>query len=64
LQLIYSIVAGVVNIPLSIILAKYTSLGVTGVIAATLTLQVLATLWIPYQYYLIINGKGKGIWLK
>ncbi len=62
LQLYVALGAAVANIPLSIVLAKFTSLGVAGVIAATLATQVIA-LWLAYyQYKVIMTGGARGIW--
>lgn len=48
-QIVHSVVGAVLNIPLSIYLAKYMQLGPAGVILATLFTQVFAIFWLPWQ---------------
>jgi O-antigen/teichoic acid export membrane protein len=62
LQLYLSSFAGILNIPLSIMLAKTLNLGVTGVIIATSVCMLFGTFLIPIQYYKILNQKDEGIW--
>lgn len=64
LQMIYGIIGAIANIPLSIFLAKYLSMGVVGVIVATIIYQLLGVLLIITQYRKIISGKLYGIWGK
>ena len=64
LQFYYSIFAAVINIPLSIFLAKEMKMGITGVITATIICIGFASIWAPVQYKKIITGKAKGIWNK
>ena len=64
LSLYYAIFVGIINIPLSIFLAKYTSMGITGVIAATIICLLFGSVFAPIQCYKIINKKDKGIWGK
>jgi O-antigen/teichoic acid export membrane protein len=64
IQLYYSIGVAVLNIPLSIFLAKYADLGITGVIIATNICLIFASLWAPVQYHKIINNRASGIWNK
>jgi len=64
LQMIIGSIAAVVNIPLSILLAKYFEWGVSGVIGATITTQVLAFTFYQIQYRKIINNNLTGIWAK
>ncbi|MGB5944036.1 MAG: MATE family efflux transporter [Leeuwenhoekiella sp.] len=64
LQLIITVVSMVINIPLSILLAKTFNMGLSGVILATCFSLVLGTILWPLQYHKIINGKAKGIWGK
>jgi O-antigen/teichoic acid export membrane protein len=47
-----------------LILSKYlsSSLGPSGIVIAALMCNVYGILLAPYQYYLIINKKAKGIW--
>ncbi len=62
LQFYYSVFAAIINIPLSIYLAKGMKLGITGVITATIICIGFASIWAPIQYKKIITGKAKGIW--
>ena len=64
ISLYYSIFIGIINIPLSIILAKNFGIGISGVIAATLLCMIIGSVWAPIQYYKIINKKDFGIWSK
>ncbi len=59
----YSFAAGaLINIPLSIFLVKYTSLGVEGVIIATILCIFPNVILAPMQYLKLIDKKAKGIW--
>lgn len=62
LQVIFSIVAGIVNIPLSVLLAKFTFLGSSGVILATTLCLSYGPLVSYYQYQKILNNTATGIW--
>lgn len=62
LQLIISLFAGLMNIPLSILFAKYFNLGISGVILATIVCLSYGPLLAKIQYKKIINGKAVGIW--
>lgn len=64
LQFYFSIFAAVINIPLSIYLAKGLNMGITGVITATIICIGFASVWAPIQYKKIITGTAKGIWNK
>ncbi len=62
IQLIIAIFAGVINIPVSVYLARDLSLGIAGVMLGT-CLSLLPDIFItPIQYFKIIQGKAKGIW--
>lgn len=64
LQMFIGISAAIINIPLSILLAKYFNMGVVGVISATIFTQLAGFFFIITQYRNIINGKLYGIWGK
>lgn len=50
-----------VNIPLSIVLVRYTAFEIEGVIVATI-ISILPMLFLmPLQYYKLINQKGNGV---
>ncbi len=61
-QYYFSILIGILNIPLSIFLIKYTHLGPSGVIFATSACLFGGSIWAPIQYYKLINNKASGIW--
>jgi len=62
---LYSLLAtAIVNIPLSIFLAKNINLGVTGVILATIICLIPHVILSPLQYLKIINHRAYGIWNK
>ncbi len=63
-QLYYSIFTALLNIPLSIYLAKYVGLGITGVMVSTIICLIFFSIWAPIQYHKIINNKAAGIWNK
>jgi len=64
LSLYHSFAMIIINIPLSIFLAKYLNLGSTGVIIGT-CLCVLPQVFLhPIQYKKIINNRARGIWGK
>jgi len=54
----------VVNIPLCILFAKYTNLGITGIILASSISLLPDIILLPIQYLKIVNNKAKGIWNK
>ena len=62
LQLYTSILMMVINIPLSILLAKNMGLGVSGVILATSISLLFTAVLRPVQYFKIINNRAVGIW--
>ena len=64
LQLYSSIVVGIINIPLSIILAKYCGLGITGVVLSACACFIVSSFWAPVQYFKIVNKTATGIWAK
>lgn len=63
-QLITAIISMIINIPLSIFLAKTLNVGVSGVMFATCICLGYSIVLRPLQYYKIINNKAKGIWNK
>jgi len=64
LQLHYSIIAALLNIPLSIYFAKTLKLGSPGVILATCVCLLFGSFFGPLQYAKIINNRAEGIWAK
>ncbi|HQF41474.1 MAG TPA: oligosaccharide flippase family protein [Ignavibacteriaceae bacterium] len=64
ISLYYSIFIALLNIPLSVLLAKYLGLGISGVILATNFCLIIGSVWAPIQYHKIINNKASGIWNK
>jgi O-antigen/teichoic acid export membrane protein len=62
LQLYFSILGAIVNIPMAIFFGRH--LGIYGVILGTCILGLINALWYPIQYIKIIKGTSKGIWNK
>ncbi len=61
----YSFAIGaILNIPLSVVLVKYTNLGVEGVIIATVICILPNLILFPLQYIKLINNTATGIWNK
>ncbi len=60
LQLYFSILGSLINIPLALFLGR--QIGVSGVVLSTCLLGLLNAIWSPIQYFKIIRGKAKGIW--
>ena len=61
-QLLNCVLVGVINIPLSLYLAKNTALGAAGVIFSTCICLLVCSVWAPIQYYKLINNKATGLW--
>jgi O-antigen/teichoic acid export membrane protein len=64
LQMVTATMTIILNIPLSIYLAKSLSLGVTGVILATCICSSFGAILMPMQYRKIITNTAEGIWNK
>ena len=62
IQLYYSVFVALINIPLSIFLAKTAGMGIAGVIVATDICLIIASAWAPLQYKKLITSTAKGIW--
>lgn len=62
LNLIFSLISAIINIPLSILFAKHLNIGPAGVILATCFCLLYALPFLPIQYNKIINNNAKGIW--
>lgn len=62
LALYYSIFTAFLNIPLSVFLAKNLDLGITGIMISTNICLIIGSIWVPIQYYKIVNNKATGIW--
>ena len=62
IQLYYCIGAMIINIPLSVFLAKNLGFGIAGVIFATTLCQLVSAILLPIQYHKIISKQAKGIW--
>lgn len=63
-QLLGYVLITIINIPLSIFLAKYYSLGASGVILASSICLLILSIIIPIQYKKIMSHKISGIWNK
>ncbi len=59
-----SIFTAIINIPLCILLAKYTSWGVSAIIAASCISLIPDVILMPIQYFKIVNNKATGVWNK
>ncbi|SEA26071.1 Membrane protein involved in the export of O-antigen and teichoic acid [Flavobacterium gillisiae] len=64
LQMYSILITSVINIPLSILLAKNLSFGVVGVILSTIICLVPHIILCPIQYWKIVNNHANGIWNK
>ena len=64
IQFYYSLFIAVLNIPLSVFLARNMGMGIVGVIFATDICLITASIWSPIQYKKIITNKASGIWAK
>lgn len=64
LQIWIAVFAGLANIPLSIVLVKYTSLGSGAIMLATCICLLPDVIFAPLQFKRIINGTAHGIWNK
>ncbi len=62
MQLYMSVFTSIINIPLSVFLARNMEMGINGVILATIICLLFGTILHPIQYYKIVRGKAKGIW--
>jgi O-antigen/teichoic acid export membrane protein len=62
MQTICSIIAGLINIPLSIFIIQHTSLGSAGVMLATIICLSYGPVVSVIQYKKLINGTAKGVW--
>ena len=59
-----TIVTAIINIPLCYFFAGYLNWGLSGIIIASSVSLIPDLIFIPIQYYKIINNKAKGIWNK
>lgn len=64
LQLYTAVVVALINIPLSIFLAKNMGLGAAGVILGSCLSYLPGAVLGPIQYLKLVNGKATGIWGK
>ena len=64
LQMYLALIAALVNIPLSIMFAKYLDMGPPGVIFATVLCTLPNIILGPLQYLKIVNKADSGIWGK
>ena len=64
LSLYSAIIEVLLFIPLSLFFAKNLKLGITGIVIASTLSPLIGSIWMPIQYYKIINNNAKGIWSK
>ncbi len=62
IQFYYSILLGLITIPLTLYLGR--KIGLEGVILSTCIILFINSLFAPVQYLKIITGSANGIWLK
>lgn len=60
LQFYLNLLAALIHIPLSIVLAKYW--GINGVVFSMCIVVSFNAIWMPMQCNAILSGKAKGIW--
>jgi len=60
IQLINTVTAAILFIPLAIWLGRF--MGMTGIIAALCLVNLSGAVLNPIQYYRVISGKARGIW--
>lgn len=64
LHLYISVLIIVINIPLSIFLAKNIGLGLPGVMLGSCFCLAIKSIVLPMQYHKLINSKARGVWNK
>lgn len=62
LQTFVYVFGAVINIPVSVFLAKYMNMGLAGVILGTCFSLLPSAILMPLQYLKIVNQKEKGLW--
>ncbi len=62
MELVVSIIAGIVNIPLAIVFSKYMHMGIPGIILAPCICLLPGCIVWPMQVKKILSGKATGIW--
>lgn len=64
IQFYFSIITAILNIPLTILFAKYLNMGLPGIVLATWLCSIFGSLVAPFQYNMLMKGTAKGIWNK
>ncbi len=64
LQMYYAVIGMIINIPISIIFAKYMDMGSAGVILGTCISILFGSILGPIQYIKLIQNRAYGIWNK
>ena len=59
-----TIFIAIINIPLCFLFVGYFNWGLSGVIIASSVSLLPDVIFLPIQYYKIVNHKAKGIWNK
>ncbi len=62
LQIIFAIVAGVMNIPLAYVLVKSFHLGSVGIVLSTVICILPGVVLTPIQYFKLVNQTATGVW--
>ncbi len=64
LSLISAVIEAIIYIPAALLFSKYMGLGVGGVVLASALSPLIGCIWMPVQYFKLINQKATGIWNK
>jgi O-antigen/teichoic acid export membrane protein len=64
LQLFSALFVGVINLPVTYILIKYSGLGPASIVIANVFCLLISSVWSPIQSYRILNKTATGIWNK
>ncbi len=63
-ELYLAFINGVIFFPLILLFVKYFNMGIEGIALSILIINLSGSIFYPLQYYLIINNKASGIWIK
>ena len=64
LSLISAVIEAIIYIPAALLFSEYLGMGVGGVVLASALSPLIGCIWMPVQYYKIINQRANGIWNK
>lgn len=63
-QLWESVLGIIINIPLCIFFAKTLNMGLSGIVMGANVSYIISAIIFPYQTYLLLQNKAKGIWAR